>query len=229
MRFRCSAARLLSAPPRASLRSNSFCQTDKLLETRANVAKMLDRADALAEYTLLAERNALLLPRPNASRYLRCAQGCNRGSVRLCTGFMFVSIGRADRANPVPNLTRSDRTVPFGSSGHRHGPFRFAGARRPAANPTLKPFKDVCTKLAFLTQANSYPNRVSHRATPHLSRLTFTMQARARVFEAGARRCAERQGGCALKRNEAKRRSVMDSTDCRAAWARSGRWRQAVA
>merc|ERR1712224_612685 len=52
-------------------------QTDKILETRANVAKMLDRADALAEYTLLA----------------------------------------------------------------------------PAANPTLKPFKDVCTKLAFLTQA----------------------------------------------------------------------------
>ena len=30
-------------------------QTDKILETRANVAKMLDRADALAEYTLLAE------------------------------------------------------------------------------------------------------------------------------------------------------------------------------
>ena len=109
MRFRCSAARLLSAPPPASLRSSTFCQTDKLLETRANVAKMLDRADALAEYTLLAERNALLLPRHNASRYLRCAQGCNRGSVRLCTGLMFVSIGRADRANPVPNLTRSDR------------------------------------------------------------------------------------------------------------------------
>ena len=110
MRFRCSAARLLSAPPPASLRSSTFCQTDKLLETRANVAKMLDRADALAEYTLLAERNPLssLDTAPHATSVAPKA-ATEVGSVRLCTGLMFVSIGRADRANPVPNLTRSDR------------------------------------------------------------------------------------------------------------------------
>ena len=58
-------------------RTIAFCgvQTDKILETRANVGKMLDRADALAEYTLLAER----------VKVKRCSKTCSQGAGRIAT------------------------------------------------------------------------------------------------------------------------------------------------